>query len=219
MTRRGSGVLHAVLALAVVVATAGCASTGDVASEPHLFQPGDSQVTVDTPALRAEKVKAGIADCPRSVAKAKARAGGLPDITLPCLGGGRDVNLAGLSGAPTLINLWAQYCGPCRTEAPLLEQFHRAAGDRVRVVGLDWQDSPGKALAFADELGMTYPQLADPDGVTRGPLRVQGLPATVLVDAQGKVVHVEYGPVTSAAQLSSLVSNHLGVDVAAVGQP
>ena len=111
---------------------------------------------------------------------------GCPRSRLPCLGGGRDVDLAGLTGEPTVLNFWAQTCGPCRQESPLFQQLHET-GD-VRVLGVDFYDPiPGKALAFADELGLTYPQIADPEAATRAPMRVQGLPMTVFVDEDGKV--------------------------------
>ena len=58
----------------------------------------------------------------------------------------------------------------------------------MRVLGVDFYDPiPGKALAFADELGLTYPQIADPEAATRAPMRVQGLPMTVFVDEDGEV--------------------------------
>ena len=56
--------------------------------------------------------------------------GGLPDVTLPCLGGGRDVRLAGLRGRPMMINIWAQWCEPCRAESRFLSETarHRRPG-------------------------------------------------------------------------------------------
>jgi thiol-disulfide isomerase/thioredoxin len=133
---------------------------------------------------------------------------------LPCLGGGDFVNLAGL-GSAAVINLWAQYCGPCRTEAPRFQQVHEAADGDVAIIGVDWQDPlPGRAIAFAEEYGLTYPQVADPEAATRAPLRVSGLPVTLFVDADGKVRHAVYGEVESAAELVGLIRTHLGVEVA-----
>ena len=94
----------------------------------------------------------------------------------------------------------------------MFQQLHET-GD-VRVLGVDFYDPiPGKALAFADELGLTYPQIADPEAATRAPMRVQGLPMTVFVDEDGQVTHVEYGAVQSPDDLATLVKTYLDVDV------
>jgi thiol-disulfide isomerase/thioredoxin len=205
--------MSAVLATTTLLVTA-CGGGGVDTSATYTFDPSDASVDVDTPALQEAKAAAGIEPCPDTDQDTTARAGGLPAVVLPCLGGGPAVNLAGL-GAPAVINLWAQYCGPCRTEAPRFQAVHAAAGDDVAVVGIDWQDPlPGKAIAFAEEYGLTYPQLADPEGATRGPLRVSGLPVTLFVAEDGRVVHAVYGEVTSARQLVELISTHLDVEVA-----
>ena len=202
-----------ICALAPLAGATGCGGSEPATS--YVFHPDASPVKVDTPALRAQKAAARIQDCPRSDAGAAPVSDGLPDLTLPCLGGGRDVHLAGVRGIPTVLNFWAQTCGPCRTESPILQRFSVAAGDRVRVVGIDWQDSqPDQALAFADQLGLTYPQVADPDAATRRPLNIAGLPVSLFVDAHGRVVHAEYGAITSLSQLSDLASRYLDVDTA-----
>lgn len=201
---------------ATALLTAACTGAADQAPQPYRFDPADAPVRVDTAQLRELKAAAGIEPCPVSDASAEVVSHGLPDVTLPCLGGGRDVDLAGLRGTPLVLNFWAQTCGPCRTESPILQQVHEAAGDRVRVIGVDWQDPrPSYAIGFADELGLTYPQLADPEGATRAPLRITALPITVLVNARGRIVHTETGPVESVHDLATLISEHLGVRVAA----
>lgn len=211
MTRRLAAVLTACASLAVACGSAPSPQDGGY---PFTASPGTGSVRLDSAALRSAKAEAQIADCPR-LTSAKPVKGGLPEITLPCLGGGRPVNLADLRGKPTVLNFWAQTCGPCRTESPLFQRLHEAAGGRLAVIGVDWYDpQPARALAFADELGLRYPQLADPDGVTRAPLRISGLPVTLFVDADGTVVHAEYGAVESAGQLQSLVEKYLDVPVA-----
>lgn len=164
-----------------------------------------SGVRVDTVQLRALKKHAGIADCrPGHGAKVP---GGLPDVTLPCLGGGPDVELARLRG-PLVVNLWAQWCGPCRAELPRYQAFARKYAGKVRVLGIDYQDTqPQWALQLARRSGVTYPLLADPDGR----LRARGLPKILMVDAHGKVVYDEYGEISSVRQLEHLVATHLRV--------
>lgn len=202
------------MAAVVLLAGGACAGPEPARTKPYRFEEQQAAVKVDTPELREQKAAAGIDGCPSSDRRVQPVAGGLPDLTLPCLGGGRDVRLAGLRGTPLVLNFWAQTCGPCREESPMFQRLHEAAAGAVRVVGIDWQDPrPGYAIAFADELGLTFPQLADPEAATRAPLRISGLPATVLADADGAVVHTEYGAVTSATELADLVDRELGVRV------
>lgn len=209
----------AALMTVMLAATAACARDVD-RSTTYVYEPDDSPIEVDTASLRAQKAEAGIAACPVSAAVASARVDALPDITLPCLGGGREVSLAGLAGTPTVINFWAQSCGPCRKESPAFQQVYAAAGTEAAVIGIDFQDTrPDWALAFADELGLTYPQLADPEGATKGPLQIAGLPITLFVDASGAIAYVEKGAVDSVAELTGLISEHLGVDIAVGASP
>ena len=143
--------------------------------------------------------------------------GGLPEITLPCLGGGEDVTLSSLRG-PLVVNLWASWCGPCREELPYYQRLHEQGKGQVDVLGINYQDvMPGQALALAKETGVTYPSVADPGGEVRAPFRVRGLPGLLLVDEDGKVVYREFVVIESYDQLADLVQEHLGVRVGAAG--
>jgi thiol-disulfide isomerase/thioredoxin len=174
----------------------------------------ESRVDVDTPELRAIKEQAGIEQCePGPAGETPAADQRLPDLTLPCLGGGPAVDLAGLRG-PLVINLFAQWCGPCRDELPFYQRLHREAAEQVDVLGIDYLDTqPAGALELAAETGVTFPLLADPDGLLRTELRIRGLPGIVLVDRQGRTVAVEFTVIRSYAQLTGLVNEHLGLDV------
>ncbi len=208
-SRRVSGVLLCA-ALAVATLTAASCSNTDEAKSPA--PSGDPTAASNPQDLAALKRQAGIEPCPRSSAKVDAIDDGLPDVTLSCLGGGREVDLAGLRGRPTVVNLWAQWCGPCRSEVPLFQRLHEQAGARVRVIGIDFDDpQAGEAIAFAGDLGMTYPQLADPDTLLKGSVGVPGLPVTLFVAADGTIAGRQIGPVDSYDQLTRLVSDDLGV--------
>jgi cytochrome c biogenesis protein CcmG, thiol:disulfide interchange protein DsbE len=205
--------LAALLALGLVGPALVACSGGGPRDAVYTFHTGDSNIRVDTPELRAIKAAADIQPCPAPTKARPAAASGLPNLTLPCLGGGPDVDLATLRG-PLLLNFWAQTCDPCRKESPLLQKLSTTAKGKVRVVGVDFLDArPSWALGFAKQLGLTYPQIADPVGAAKGPLRIAGLPYTFFVDAAGKVTHVEPGAITSQDQLASLVHEYLGVSV------
>lgn len=190
-----------VAALAACLVLASCsASTGSASSTVS-----QSHVDVDTPALRALKADAGVEAC-----KPGSGTGRLPAVTLPCLGGGRAVDLSTLKG-PLVVNLFAQWCGPCREEMPYYEELHRKGRGEVEVVGVDYLDvRPDQALELVKDTGVTYPLLADPDGDLRAGLKVRGLPGIVFVKADGTVV-TEYRVVRSYAELRGLVQDRLGV--------
>ena len=135
----------------------------------------------------------------------------LPDLTLPCLGGGKAVALRGAApGVPTLVNVWATWCGPCVREVPTLVAFSRKAAGKVAVVGVDTEDESDKALTFAAQYGMHYPSVVDIDGRV---LRAYGSgpPVTLFVDAEGHVAHTEQGELHSVDEIEDLVAKHLGV--------
>lgn len=182
--------------------TSGSAS-GDAATEVD-----QGRVDVDTPALRALKAKAGVEPCVPGDAS-----NGLPQVTLPCLGGGRAVDLAKLRG-PMVVNLFAQWCVQCRKELPYFEQLHQAGKGTVGVLGVDYLDTqPGRALEMVLTAGVTYPLVADPAGALRTDLRIRGLPGVVLLDAEGKVADVEFRVFDSYAELRTFVEQGLGVSI------
>ncbi|MGZ4477313.1 MAG: TlpA family protein disulfide reductase [Nocardioidaceae bacterium] len=207
MTRRF--VLPAVASALLVLAGCATTPTADGGGRTGSAVSATSRVQVDSPALRAAKRRAGVENCPR--AAARPGTGSLPSVTLPCLGGGRDVDLARLRG-PMVINLFAQWCGPCRGELPYYQELSQKAKGKVKVLGIDYLDTlPDRALQLAKQTGVTYPLLADPDAAVRLPFRVHGLPGVVFVDRSGKVTDLEYVSVQSYGQLRRLVQEHLGV--------
>ena len=179
---------------------------------PSSDSAGGSADVASTDLVRLKR-QAGMADCPPSNAGHPPAEHALPSVRLPCLGGGRDVDLAGLEG-PLVINVWASYCGPCREELPVLEQLHRRAGDELTLLGIDFQDpAPGAALRLAAGAGVTYASVADPDGELRADLEIMALPQTMFVDEQGVVVATERRPLTSIDEATELVRRHLGIDL------
>ncbi len=175
--------------------------------------PGPSTIDVDTPQLRQMKADAGIEACRPGTGRPVD--GGLPDLTLPCLGGGEDVNLSSLRG-PLIVNIWAEWCGPCRKEMPAVADFYQRYGDRVPVLGIDFQDTQtGPAIELAKRSGATYPQLADTEGALRAqppvPARVP-VPGFLFVTADGSATLVP-GGIGSADELVELADQHLGTDL------
>jgi len=145
------------------------------------------------------RAAAGLAPCPAATGAPATgplagvpAAGPLTGITVPCLGAPGEVDLgAALAGRPALLNVWASWCAPCRTELPALAEYATRPG-AVPVVGIDVQDDPRSALALLRELGITLPSVTDPDDALRRALTVPpALPISYVVRADGSVTRVD----------------------------
>ena len=95
-----------------------------------------------------------------------------------------------------VVNLWASWCLPCRTEIPEISAFADAHPE-VTVIGVAVQDSESASRAFAAEIRASYP-LALGDTAFSDAYIAPGLPATFVVDASGKVRVVHHGIVDRA---------------------
>jgi len=172
---------------------------------------GDKTLTVAAPDLVAIKKHSDIPDCPR--VDGGPVSGGMPSVTVPCLGGGRAVALAGLRG-PMIVNFWASWCGPCREEMPALAAYAKSQS-AVQVVGVDFLDpQPAAALELATRSKVAYPLVADPKGVLdrASPLpHVGTMPMTVFLDETGAIVHVEAAEYTRPADVAAAARKYLGV--------
>lgn len=198
-----------ILAVACAFLLAACVAPPERTPPP--IEAPSATATYDLPALKRQ---AGIEDCPRSDPDVAAVAKGLPDVVLGCLGGGRDVRLAGLRGRPMMINIWAQWCPPCRAEAPHLSEVANANRTDLMIMGIDIEDPrPEWAIEFADLSGWTYPQLVDQEKVIAGPLQLTGPPVTLFVRADGTLAYRHAGAFGSTDQIRSLVREHLGVSL------
>lgn len=192
--RRGLGVLFGVAMLS------GCGTNTGPLQTPDAVDP-------ELVALRVEQ---GLPDCPPTDAAVEAVDKGFPQTVLPCLGSDEVVNLADLTKGPAVVNFWAQWCGPCREEAPILRAASETHGD-VAFIGINFDDpEPALALEFAGLAQWHYPHVRDAELQLKR-LGVSGLPATFFVDADGRIVARHMGVITSDEQLADLMSEHLGV--------
>ena len=117
-----------------------------------------------------------------------------PEFTLRPLEGGEPVTLASLRGRPAVINFWATWCVPCFQEHPLLVSAARSLGDRVRFVGVIYEDGEEQVRGFLARQGSAYPSLVDPGSRTAIAFGVFGVPETYFLDAEGKIAAKHIGP-------------------------
>jgi thiol-disulfide isomerase/thioredoxin len=173
--------------------------------------PGAGDIDVANHQLVAFKKQTRIPNCPS--VESGGVDGGMPSVTLPCLGGGRSVDVAGLRG-PTIVNFWASWCSGCRKEMPALAAY-AAHHSEVKVLGIDFLDpQPGAALELAERSDVRYPLVADPKGALdkASPLpHIAGLPMTFFLDSDGSIVHIEANTMDTEAEVVAVAEKYLGV--------
>ena len=109
---------------------------------------------------------------------------------------GRSDSLARYRGSVVLLNLWATWCTPCQAEMPALERFSRENAGKVVVLGVDQGESAPVAAAFARERGVTFPILVDEHQQYGRTYEGIGLPTSVIVGRDGRVVRGIDGAMT-----------------------
>jgi peroxiredoxin len=119
----------------------------------------------------------------------------MPDFTLPAIDG-RTWSLSDHRGKVVLVNFWATWCPPCRTETPELVRVHERYREQgLELVGISLDDEPELVVpGFIKRFRMPYPVLIPtPDfSLAR---QIESLPTTVLVDREGRIATVHFGAV------------------------
>jgi thiol-disulfide isomerase/thioredoxin len=147
-----------------------------------------------TPDLDLARAEAGLPSCAVGANGPEKLRG----ITAECLSDGTSADVAGALDAPVLLNLWATWCEPCKTELPVLAQYASEPG-AMKVVTLGVQSKPADALELFTALKVRLPAMLDENGVALRKLGVRTLPASFLVKPDGSVTKVENPPVFRSA--------------------
>lgn len=139
-------------------------------------------------------------------AVAGAVAGGVaPDFSL-MTSGGETITLSDLRGQPVIVNFWATWCPPCLEEMPALQEVYDAHRDDGLVVLAINQDEPAdRVVRFAEQHGLTFPLLLDPEFDVTDRYQVGLLPSTFFVDRAGVVNEVIFGGPLPRASLEARI--------------
>ncbi len=112
-----------------------------------------------------------------------------PEVAFESLDGDDEIRLADYRGKALVLNFWASWCGPCRDEAPLLEEtWQRYRDEGLVVIGIDAQDFRSDARGFVERYGLTYPIAYDGQGSSLGRFGNTGFPETWFVGRDGRLV-------------------------------
>jgi len=116
-----------------------------------------------------------------------------PDFTLRSMDG-PNLRLAEQRGRVVMVNFWATWCGPCRQEMPHLNKLYDKYRDSGFVLlGVNIDDNARAATDLATKLGLKFPVLLDTDKAVSRLYDLGSMPATVLIDRDGKVRHLHRG--------------------------
>jgi thiol-disulfide isomerase/thioredoxin len=125
---------------------------------------------------------------------------GAPAQSYPVTGlDGKTDSLEHYRGQVVFVNLWASWCAPCRSETPALEQLYEAErGKGLVVLGIDQGESRSAAAAFASEMKLRYPILLDENQAYGRAYAAIGLPTSIVVGRDGRIVRGIDGELTLA---------------------
>ena len=123
-----------------------------------------------------------------------------PAFTLHRLGAPGRVSLASYRGKPVVLNFWASWCQPCKSEAAALERDWSSYRNRgVVFLGVDYHDLSSDARRFVSAHALTFPMLEDGSGKVTGTYGISQVPETYVLNRQGRVVAHLAGPITDPA--------------------
>jgi thiol-disulfide isomerase/thioredoxin len=117
----------------------------------------------------------------------------------------KQIHVSDFPGKVVVLNIWGQWCGPCRDEAPELSTvFDQTKAEGVQLVGIDVRDERSAALDFVHDNQISYPSIFDPAG--RSLLALTGyprsvVPSTIVLDRQHRVAAVYLERVTASVLL------------------
>ncbi|MEU1985820.1 TlpA disulfide reductase family protein [Nocardia sp. NPDC019395] len=199
------------LAAAVALWPRGGSDSGGTGASPEPARQID-------PALRQAS---GVADCPADSASPPV-GGPLADLVLSCLSDGAPAAPGRMTGEPMVLNLWAYWCEPCRTELPLFQEYAARAGSAVRVLTVHSDPDEAKALSMLAALNqelraqhrpeLRLAGLQDPDARVRTAANApRALPITVLVRPDGSIAEYVARPFRDVTDIADTVAGALGV--------
>ncbi|GAB3443645.1 TlpA disulfide reductase family protein [Streptomonospora sediminis] len=185
--------LLAVLTAGCTQGTASQASDSGGGSEEDRYVAGDGSSTAFDPADRTAA----------------------PEVSGETLDGDQ-VSLADYRGEVLVLNFWASWCGPCRSEAPVLNEIYAEhKDDGLAFLGVNIKDNATAAEAFEENQDIEYPSLYDQPGKVpqafRETVPPAAIPSTLVIDRQGRIAARVIGE-TGYNELSGLVEPVLGED-------
>ena len=125
-----------------------------------------------------------------------------PDFTAED-GEGEEVSLSDMRGKPVVVNFWASWCGPCKSEMPAFEELYQTYGDEIEFMMVNMTDSGRETLKsakrFVEESGYTFPVYYDTQLSAAMAYGVNSIPATYFIASDGSAVAYGLGALNEAS--------------------
>lgn len=134
-----------------------------------------------------------------------------PDFSLKTLEG-KTMTLSELHGQAVLVNLWATWCPPCRSEMPAIQKLYEEYQDQgleVLAVNMTYQDNPQAVFPFAEENMLTFPILLEENGEMAHRYELRSLPSSFFINRDGTIEKVVIGGPMSEALLRTRIESIL----------
>ena len=108
---------------------------------------------------------------------------------------GAKMALASHLGRVVLVNFWATWCEPCEREMPAMERLYQAlSGEQFELIAVAIDDDEAQVRAFQDRYQLSFPILLDPSQAVYGAYQTMGVPESLLIDRDGRIVERYVGP-------------------------
>ncbi len=130
-----------------------------------------------------------------------------PTTSFATLDGGT-ASIVDYAGRPLVVNFFGSWCAPCIAEMPAIEEVHRRHAGTIAFLGLAVRDRAEDAAGIVERTGVTYDIGLDPAVELHAAFGGYVMPATALVSADGRILHVHQGEL-DAARLERLIGEHL----------
>ena len=128
------------------------------------------------------------------------------------LGGGRtafEARLRDLRGHPVVVNKWASWCGPCRSEFPFFQRQSVKRGKEIAFVGVDGNDNDADARKFLSQFPVTYPSYRDPDLKVSASFKgLLAFPSTAFYDSKGQLAYLKQGAYATERKLAEDIERY-----------
>ena len=134
--------------------------------------------------------------CPTSEIETKNARGVIAPAVLECLGHDQLVNLAGIqSDKPIVISFWASWCTICADDAIAFNAAYKKLSGKINFLGIAYQDNEKDSLQASYKWQLPFASVQDPRSLLREFYGITGLPITLLVDKNGKLIERINGPI------------------------
>jgi thiol-disulfide isomerase/thioredoxin len=121
-------------------------------------------------------------------------------------GNGKSVKLSDYVGKPIVLNFWASWCGPCKSEMPEFQQVFAEMGEQVQflMVNATASDTMADAKSFINQYGYTFPVVFDTRGEALYTYGVDAFPTTFFLDKTGTVAGYVVGAISKGTLLKGI---------------